>query len=292
MSLVVVRPGPLTLLQDDGRPGLAAQGVGAAGAFDRRALHQARTLVGDQGTATAALEVLGGGLALRATTDHVVAVTGAVGPVLVDGVPVEHGRAVRVRAGRRLEVAPFTHGLRGYLAVAGGIASAPTLGSRSADTLSRLGPAALAAGDELEVGRRAGADRDRPVPELAPVPSLLTPGTTTVDVVLGPRDAWFTPGAVATFLGTGWTASPRSDRIGVRLEGPLLERVVDGELPSEACVRGSVQVTSAGLPVVLGPDHPVTGGYPVIGVVTGAGVDRLAQVRAGETVRFRRHTLR
>lgn len=288
MSLVVVRPGPLTLLQDDGRPGLAAQGVGAAGAFDRRALHQARTLVGDQGTDTAALEVLGGGLVLRATTDHVVAVTGAVGPILVDGVPVEHGRAVHVRAGRKLEVAPFTQGLRGYLAVAGGIESAPTLGSRSADTLSHLGPAALTAGDEVEVGRRAGADRD----ELAPVPSLLTPGTTTVDVVLGPRDTWFTPGAVATFLGTGWTASSRSDRIGVRLEGPLLERAVDGELPSEACVRGSVQVTSAGLPVVLGPDHPVTGGYPVIGVVTGAGVDRLAQVRPGETVRFRRHTLR
>lgn len=290
MSLVVVHPGPLTLVQDDGRPGLAAQGVGAAGAFDRRALHQARTLVGDA-SGTAVLEVLGGGLELRAAAEHVVAVTGAVGPVLVDDVPVEHGRAVRLRTGTRLEVAPFGHGLRGYVAVAGGIDVPPTLGSRSADTLSRLGPPALSAGDELAVGAR----RQDP-PDVVAVPSLLTPGTTTVEVVLGPRDDWFTTDALATFLGTGWVVSERSDRIGVRLDGPApgrtgLERAVDGELPSEPCVRGSVQVTSAGLPVVLGPDHPVTGGYPVVGVVTGRGLDRLAQVRPGETVRFRRHTL-
>ncbi|WP_311208852.1 MULTISPECIES: biotin-dependent carboxyltransferase family protein [unclassified Aeromicrobium] len=290
MSLVVVHPGPLTLVQDDGRPGMAAQGVGAAGAFDRRALHQARTLVGDA-SGTAVLEALGGGLELRATSEHVVAVTGAVGPVLVDGAPVEHGRAVRLGAGRHLAVAPFGHGLRGYVAVAGGIDVPSTLGSRSADTLSRLGPPALSAGDELAVGEPL-----QDPPDVAPVPSLLTPGTTTVDVVLGPRDDWFTPDALAAFLGTGWVVSERSDRIGVRLDHRApgrtgLERAVDGELPSEPCVRGSVQVTSAGLPVVLGPDHPVTGGYPVIGVVTGRGLDRLAQVRPGETVRFRRHTL-
>ena len=121
-----------------------------------------------------------------------------------------------------------------------------------------------------------------------PVPSLLTPGTTTVDVVLGPRDDWFTRDALAGFLSTAWTVSPRSDRIGVRLDGAPLERRVDGELASEPVVRGSVQVTSAGLPVVLGPDHPVTGGYPVLGVVTADGVDRLAQVRPGDAVRFRR----
>lgn len=290
MSLVVVHPGPLTLVQDDGRPGLAAQGVGAAGAFDRRALHQARTLVGDA-SGTAVLEVLGGGLELRATSEHVVAVTGAVGPVLVDGAPIEHGRAVRLGAGQHLEVAPFGHGLRGYVAVAGGIDVPAVLGSRSADTLSRLGPPALAAGDEIAVGEPL-----QDPPDVGLVPSLLTPGTTTVEVVLGPRDDWFTPDALAAFLGTGWVVSERSDRIGVRLDGPPpgragLERAVDGELPSEPCVRGSVQVTSAGLPVVLGPDHPVTGGYPVIGVVTGRGLDRLAQVRPGETVRFRRHTL-
>ena len=285
MSLRVVRPGPLTLVQDDGRPGLASQGVGPSGAFDRRALHQGRTLVGDADQPTAGLEVLGGGLVLEATADHVVAVTGAVGPVLVDDVPVDHGRALRLRRGRRLTVGPFDLGLRGYVAVGGGFDVAPTLGSRSTDVLGGLGPDAPRAGDVLDVGTPHG-----PPPVLPPVPPLLTPRTTTVDLVPGPRDDWFTADALATFLGTAWTVSDRSDRVGVRLDGPPLERTRDDELPSEACVRGSVQVTSAGLPVVLGPDHPVTGGYPVIGVVTRAGVDRLAQVRPGEPVRFRRTT--
>jgi biotin-dependent carboxylase-like uncharacterized protein len=283
VSLRVVRPGALTLVEDDGRPGLAGQGVGPSGAFDRRALHQARTLVGDAGTATAALEVLGGGLVLEATADHVVAVTGAVGPVLVDGVTVDHGRAVVLRAGQQLAVAPFDVGLRAYVSVAGGIDAPATLGSRSADVLARLGPDALAAGDLLDVGPTSAAP-----PDLPPVPSLLTPGVTTVDVLLGPRDDWFTTAALGAFLGAGWTVSERSDRVGVRLDGPPLGRAVEGELPSEPCVRGSVQVTSAGLPVVLGPDHPVTGGYPVVAVVTASGVDRLAQARPGDVVRFRR----
>ncbi len=285
MSLRVVRPGALTLVEDDGRPGLAGQGVGPSGAFDRRALHQARTLVGDDGTTTAVLEVLGGGLVLEATAVHLVAVTGAVGPVLVDGVTVDHGRAVRLQVGQQLVVAPFDVGLRAYVSVAGGVDAPATLGSRSADVLARLGPDAVAAGDLLDVGDPAAAP-----PLLPPVPSLLTPGVTTVEVVLGPRDDWFTTAALGTLLGTGWTVSERSDRIGVRLDGPPLERAVEGELASEPCVRGSVQVTSAGLPVVLGPDHPVTGGYPVVGVVTASGVDRLAQARPGDVVRFRRTT--
>jgi allophanate hydrolase subunit 2 len=123
----------------------------------------------------------------------------------------------------------------------------------------------------------------------ADVPALITSGTTTVDVVMGPRDDWFTSRAAATFLRTGWTVSPMANRIGIRLDGPVLERSVQTELPSEPCVFGSVQVTSGGMPVVLGPDHPVTGGYPVIAVVIDAHLDRLAQLRPGEAVRFRRH---
>lgn len=282
MSLRVTVAGPLTLVQDDGRPGLAAQGVGASGAFDRRALRQARALVGDHDLGTGVLEVLGGGLALRADAAHVVAVTGAVGPLHVDATPVDHGRPLVLQCGQVLDVGPFDAGMRAYVAVGGGVDATPALGSRSTDVLARLGPAALAVGDVLAVG---SARTPHPGP---PVPTLLTPGTTSVDLVLGPRDDWFTHAALATLLGTGWAVSDRSDRIGVRLEGPALARAVEGELPSEPVVRGSVQVTSAGLPVVLGPDHPVTGGYPVVGVVTAEGVDRLAQVRPGETVRFRR----
>src|SRR5690606_29746680 len=102
-------------------------------------------------------------------------------------------------------------------------------------------------------------------------------GDLVARVVLGPRDDWFTSRAIDLLLGTGWVTTGHSDRIGIRLEGPALERAVDTELESEPVVRGSIQVTSAGLPVVLGPDHPVTGGYPVIAVVIDRDSDLLAQ---------------
>jgi len=281
VSLFVVDPGHLTLVQDAGRPGLGAQGVGPAGAFDRGAMRQLHALLGDPPEA-AVLEVLAGGLRLRADADHRLAVTGGVGPVHVDGKHVEHGRAFVARAGQEIVVGAVELGLRSYVGVAGGVEVDPVLGSRSADMMSGLGPPRLAAGDVVEIGTAA-----HPA-EVEDVPALLTSGTTTVAAVPGPRDDWFTGDAVRTFFSAEWTVSGRSDRIGVRLEGPTLEREVKDELPSEPCVRGSVQVVSAGAPVVLGPDHPVTGGYPVIAVVLDDHVDRLAQVRPGEIVRFTR----
>ena len=281
MSLLVVDPGHLTLVQDAGRPGLGVQGVGAAGAFDRAAMRQLHALLGDPPDA-AVLEVLAGGLRLRAEADHRLAVTGGIGPVHVDGEHVEHGRAFVAHAGQEVVVGPVGLGLRAYVGVAGGVEVEPVLGSRSADTMSGLGPPRVAAGDVLEVGMPA-----HPA-EVEDVPALLTSGVTTVSAVPGPRDDWFTGDAVRAFFSTQWTVSARSDRIGVRLEGPSLDRRETDELPSEPCVRGSVQVVSAGTPVVLGPDHPVTGGYPVIAVVLDDHVDRLAQVRPGDIVRFTR----
>ena len=281
MSLVVVDPGHLTLVQDAGRPGLGAQGVGASGAFDRAAMRQVHALLGDPPDA-AVLEVLAGGLRLRAEADHRIAVTGGIGPVHVDGEHVEHGRAFVVHTGQEVTVGPVQLGLRAYVGVAGGLQVDAVLGSRSADTMSGLGPPKLAADDVLEVGTPAHAA------EIEDVPALLSSGATTVAAVPGPRDDWFTDEAVRTFFSSAWTVSPRSDRIGVRLEGPELQRTMTDELPSEPCVRGSVQVVAAGQPVVLGPDHPVTGGYPVIAVVVDDHVDRLAQVRPGEVVRFTR----
>jgi biotin-dependent carboxylase-like uncharacterized protein len=283
MSLLVVDPGPLTLVQDAGRPGLGAQGVGASGAFDRAAMRQLHALLGDP-PETAVLEVLRGELRLRAEADHRLAVTGAIGPVHVDGEHVEHGRAFVARAGQEVVVGPVELGLRAYVGVAGGVLVDSVLGSRSTDTMSGLGPPRLSADDVIDVGPPS-----HPA-EIEDVPALLTSGVTTVSAVPGPRDDWFTDDAVRTFFSAQWIASARSDRIGVRLEGPPLERVVTDELPSEPCVRGSVQVVSAGVPVVLGPDHPLTGGYPVIAVVLDNHVDRLAQVRPGEIVRFTRRS--
>ena len=282
MSLTVVASGMLTLLQDAGRSGFGSSGVGRSGAFDRAALRQANLLVGNPAGAPA-LEVLGGGLHMRATREHVFAITGAVGSVLVDGHAVEHGRPFVVFADQDVTLGTFDVGLRAYLAVSGGLLADEVLGSCSTDTLSGLGPAPVSAGATLRC-RFPSA----PPLEGVDVPALIASGSTDVDIVLGPRDDWFTDSAHARLCASAWTVTPMSNRIGIRLDGPELERARDGELPSEPCVFGSIQVTSAGLPVVLGPDHPVTGGYPVIAVVADRHLDRLAQLRPGETLRFRR----
>lgn len=282
MTLFVETAGAVSLVQDGGRPAMGHLGVSPSGAFDRRAMRQANDLVGNE-PGSAVVETCGG-LVLVAAADHTVAVTGASVPIAVDGRPVAYGRAVPVRAGQRLAVGGPVVGMRSYLAVAGGVAATYELGSRSTDTLAALGPLPLAAGDRLPVGAR------RPVPCLDDLVPLGRGGELTLDVVLGPRDDWFTGAAVSLLLTSPWQVTPASSRVGVRLAGPPLVRSVTRELPSEPCVRGSVQVAADGLPIVFGPDHPVTGGYPVIAVVVDAHTDRMAQARPGQVVRFARVT--
>lgn len=284
MTLFVENPGALSLVQDVGRPGMGRLGVSASGAFDRDALRQANLLLGNSPGA-AAIETYGG-IRLVAESAHTVVVTGASGPITLDGRLVAYGRALAMSAGGQLVVGAPTLGLRAYIGVSGGLAVPSELGSRSTDTLAGLGPRPLATGDQLEIGR-AGR-----VPDLQDVPPLTGSADLALDVVLGPRDNWFTPAAVRTFLESAWTVSPASDRIGVRLVGPALQRALTDELPSEPCLRGSVQVAGDGQPMVFGPDHPVTGGYPVIAVVVDAHADRLAQARPGQTVRFTRRAWR
>ncbi|MBD8607182.1 biotin-dependent carboxyltransferase family protein [Aeromicrobium sp. CFBP 8757] len=282
MTLVVEAAGTLSLVEDLGRPGMGHVGVGPSGAFDRAAARRANRLLGND-PGDAVVETFGG-LVLLAESAHTVVVTGASGPITVDGRPVAYGRAMRVPAGRRLAVGAPTVGLRSYVGLAGGLATPRVLGSRSTDTLAGLGPRPLAVGHRLEAGAH------RTVPALDDLLPLDRGGDVTLDVVLGPRDDWFTPEAVSTFLTAAWRVSAASSRIGVRLDGDPLPRAVTRELPSEPCVRGSVQVAADGRPIVLGPDHPVTGGYPVVAVVVDAHTDRLAQVRAGQVVRFARVT--
>lgn len=281
MTFVVEQPGPLSLIQDAGRPGLGHLGVTTSGAFDRTALRQVNALLGNDPGA-AAIEVLGGGLVLRAEDDHVVAQTGAAGTLTVDGRHVAYGRPIRVSAGERLTVGASTTGLRAYVGVSGGWVVPTELGSASTDTLAGLGPAPLSAGDELAVGPHSR------MPDLDDLIPTGTTGDLTLRVILGPRDDWFTREAVRALRESSWEISPESNRIGVRLHGPELRRTTSAELPSEPCLRGSIQVAADGQPIVFGPDHPVTGGYPVIAVVTDADTDLLAQAQPGRLLRFRR----
>jgi biotin-dependent carboxylase-like uncharacterized protein len=278
-AVEVVSVGPSALIQDLGRPGHGASGVGRSGAADRAALTLANRLVANAEGA-AAVEVLLGGLAVRATSLLTVALAGAAAPAEVDGTPVGHHALVDLRPGQVLRLGPPPTGLRTYLAVRGGIDVAPVLGSRSTDTLSGIGPPPLRTGDVLPVGPEPV---ELPIVDVAPV--CPPPGDTVVlRAVLGPRAGFVAdPAALKRIT---WTASSRSDRIGMRLSGGRLRRSGDDELPSEGMVRGAIQVPPGGEPVVFLADHPVTGGYPVVATVCDADVDRAAQVRPGQGVRF------
>ncbi|MFJ5550768.1 biotin-dependent carboxyltransferase family protein [Streptomyces sp. NPDC093225] len=279
VELEVVRPGALTTVQDLGRPGYAHVGVPHSGALDLPALALANRLLGNPDGA-AGLETTVDGVALRAAAPVTVAVTGAPCPVRVAGRPAAWGAPVRVPAGAVLEVGRAVAGLRTYVAVRGGLAVPAVLGSRSADLLSGLGPAPLAPGVRLPVGPAPTA----PVAGVDVVRAPAPPAELVLPVRPGPRDDWFRAGEL---FGARYRVAPASNRIGLRTEGgPGLTRVREGELPSEGMVLGAVQVPPDGLPVVFLADHPVTGGYPVVGVVPPPALALAAQARPGTPLVF------
>jgi biotin-dependent carboxylase-like uncharacterized protein len=281
VTLLVEECGPLLLVQDLGRSGHAHLGVPPSGALDPAALTLANRLVGNPQTA-AGLEILTGGVKLQARRSLRIALCGGLLGLRIAGRAGAWGTASSIRTGEYVEVVPGA-GLRAWLAVGGGIDVPMTLGSRSTDTLSGLGPPAVRAGDELRTGTPPLAD---PAGEAIPAP---TPDVVTLDVVLGPRDSWFTLQALDVFFGTEYTVSPSSNRTALRLDNDVpLDRRLEGELPSEGVVTGAVQVPTNGRPLIFLADHPVTGGYPVIAVIEPAGLAACAQARPGDRVRFRR----
>ena len=265
----MVRAGISTSFQDGGRPGYAALGVPRSGALDGRARDLVNRLVGNP--LDAAVVETAGGLVVEATAPVVVAdsATGAVRTLAV---------------GEQVAVDPAVSELYAYLAVRGGFDVEPVLGSRSWDSLSRLGPPTPGPGGALPVGADPGTVI---ATDLAPH----VPGARAVRLWEGPRLDWFVNGAFDRLLGTVWTVSGDVSRVGVRLSGPALSRHPERggrELPSEGLVSGAVQVPPDGQPVVMLHDHPTTGGYPVIGVVDDRDVAAIAQARPGSTVTFRR----
>ena len=263
----VLDTGPLTTVQDRGRPGLAHLGVSPSGAADPRAFERGNRLVGNRPGA-ASLEATLAGPKLRFLEPAVVALTGA-----------EHWPAFEMAPGDVLAVEPYARGTRVYVSVRGGIDVEPVLGSRSTDLMSGLGPPVVRAGDVLRVGNEAGgAPEELPDQRLVAEPVL--------HVVPGPRADWFAAGALEALTAHPWRMSISSNRVGIRLEGERLEWAWNEELRSEGLVTGALQVPPSGQPILLGPDHPTTGGYPVIAVVHSEDLWQLGQLRPGEAVRF------
>ncbi len=268
----VLRTGPLATLQDLGRPGYRELGIGRSGAADAAAHRLANRLVGNRAGA-ATIEFTLGGLAIRLLQAATIALTGA------RCAGSDWNVALSLPPGSLLRLGSPATGLRSYLAVRGGFAVAPVLGSRSTDTLAALGPAPLSGGQLLPVGAEvAGLPADEAI--------IRGRSDRPIRALLGPRAGWFTDTARRQLFDITWSVLPASNRIGLRLAGGTLSRAHDGELATEPTLPGAIQVPGDGRPIVLGPDAPVTGGYPVIAVVLSTELDRLAQLRPGSMLRF------
>ncbi|TVU64825.1 5-oxoprolinase/urea amidolyase family protein [Paenarthrobacter nitroguajacolicus] len=298
-GLRILNPGAQSLIQDLGRRGFGPLGVSAAGALDRASLRRANRLVGNTPSA-AAIESVNGGLTVEAVGDQVIAVAGAPTTLTVqspsnvesddDGSRPGAQRTVPMAApfalldGEILTLGAPESGFRNYVAIRGGVDVPEVLGSRSADTMSGIGPAPLVIRQVLAAGE-ATASTAVGSPELQPeFPSM---GVTVLDVVPGPRADWFDQEALDSLCDQDWLVTPQSNRVGMRLDGVPLKRTREGELPSEGTMAGALQIPPAGLPVLFLADHPITGGYPVIGVVRDEHLDRAAQVPIGGRIRFR-----
>ncbi|MEG2818077.1 MAG: urea amidolyase family protein [Comamonas sp.] len=288
-ALRVRATGLLTVFQDVGRHGQAGQGVSASGAMDQAACKTANRLVGNA-SHLPALETVGGGLSLQSVGENVVAVTGADAPITITASNGQRWNAPRYSAialadGDTLSIGQPTAGARCYVAVRGGYAVVPVLGSAATDTLAHVGPDALHVGQVLPVPPclHAVVDDSALPPEHLPAAG----SEVVLDVELGPRTDWFTPEAVALLASQRWQVTPQSNRVGLRLAGDVaLSRAITSELPSEGTPLGAIQVPASGQPVLFLADHPLTGGYPVIGCVAPHHLDLAGQIPVGAWIRF------
>jgi biotin-dependent carboxylase-like uncharacterized protein len=264
-ALVVEAAGWATTIQDAGRFGHAAIGVSPSGSVDGPTRELLNRLLGNPPD-DAVLETLGG-LRVRASGPVVLATSTGLAPtVLVDG--------------EAIDVASADGALWGYLAVRGGLAVDPVLGSRSTDSRSGLGSTNVEDGTTLPIG----ADPGTPIlVDQAPLRRDEGP----VGIWPGPRLDWFEPDALELLVGGPWTMSGDVSRVGARLDGPRLRHARDDQLPSEGLLTGAIQVPPDGRPVVMLADHPTTGGYPVLAVVDAAALSVVAQSRPGTAIRFR-----
>lgn len=278
-TLRVLEAGFRSTIQDRGRFGHLRDAVPPAGPADPLAFEAAQRLVGNT-AGDAAIEIVGPPFRFELDAPRIVAVVGRDVSLRGRG-RLPDRTAVFVRAGEEIVVEGGERSRFSYLAVAGGIVVPPVLGARASYLPAALGPVprALRTGDELSLGPAAvGPER-----AVVTLPDLLWHGR--VRTMAGPHADSFPASARAAFLGGPFRVSERSDRMGVRLEGPALERD-DGEILSCGVIAGAVQVPHGGAPIVLLADHQTTGGYPVIATVIAADIGTVAQAAPGEELSF------
>jgi antagonist of KipI len=290
--LRVERAGLLTTVQDLGRDGYGRFGLATAGTLDDYACRWANLLVGNEpGAAVLELTLLGPALVYEGAAPVVAALTGADCGATRNDEPLPRWRTIVLMPGDQLDLGACKSGARAYLAVAGGIAVPPALGSRATDQRAGLGGLAgraVQAGDRLPLAP----------PATLPAESLALPAARVprydreiaVRVVLGPQDDRFTEDAIVTFLSSPYTVTRAADRMGLRLDGaPLTFHAgpAAADILSEGLATGAIQVPAHGQPIILLADHQTTGGYAKLATVSSADLWRLGQARPGDSIRFR-----
>jgi len=292
-GLRVMTPGLMTTLQDLGRPGYQRLGVPVSGALDQVSFRAANLLVGNA-EGVGALEIAYQGPTLSVEADSVrIAVTGGLAPIDVlprNGqgsasrrlAPCQSARLVR---GEVLKIGALLGSAVAYLAVEGGFAIAPVLGSQSTLTRAGIGGVqgrALKAADVLPLKQAAAAERDEAV-----LPSIDLAPPKRVRIVVGPQDDHFTPASLRKLLASSYFVSPACDRMGMRLVGPPLEHSSKGyDIVSDGIALGSIQVPGNGLPIILLADRQTTGGYSKIATVISADIPSLGRLTPGARIAF------
>jgi biotin-dependent carboxylase-like uncharacterized protein len=283
-TLHILKPGLLTTVQDLGRYGHQASGVPVAGPMDAFSHRLANQLAGnDAGAATLEITLIGPDLIVDA--DTTIAITGAQFEVTCDDRPVIAGESFAVSKGQRVRFGRIVEGARAYLAVAGGVQTAPVLGSRATHLVSHMGGVngrALVAGDRVPI---ADGVQGGPVRKSSGL-TLPSMGRALLRVMPGPQAGWFQADALKTISGVSFRISPQSNRMGYRLQGPPLVRQREGELISEPLGIGAIQVPSAGEPILLMADRQTAGGYPKIGYVISADLPLAGQLAPGDFIEF------
>ena len=291
-DILVVKPGMLTTVQDLGRWGLQSRGVPVAGPMDPWSHRLANALVGNDGAA-ATLEITLLGPELEFEDERLAAVAGAEFEIVVDGRQAPWNTPFLVPGGSRLRFGRREQGVRAYLAIAGGIAVPPVLGSRATHVVSGLGGLAgrpLKIGDRLPLGDEAAGRGPAPALEspMLPFPA----GQAMVRVLPGPQADYFAADALDVLQSGPYVIAQNSDRMGFRLAGPVLAHSRGADIISDATPLGVLQVPASGQPILLMADRPTAGGYPKIATVISADMALAGQLSPGDSIVFRVCTMR
>jgi len=289
MGFLAENPGVLTTIQDEGRYGYEQFGMSPAGPMDLKAFRTANILVGNP-MGESALEATVLGPALRFDQDNVIAITGAdMGPTL-NGAPCPMYQAVAVKAGDQLRLGAAKTGCRAYLAFRGGLDVPPVMGSRSTALQNQVGGyqgRKLAKGDQIGFRAPDGALQGL---RAAPVPSPAG-REAVVRVILGPQEDRFTKEGLDAFLSQPYTVSKDFDRMGCRLEGPVIAHKTDGNIISDGMVTGAIQVPTSGQPIIMMAERQTVGGYTKIATVISADLPVVGQRKTGDVIRFQAVTV-